>query len=182
MNKALIIMEMQYDFCEGGPIPHANSLNIIPIINKIRNDFNFVIFVNDCHPNNHCSFKNFGGNLNKHCVFNMPGSKIHDGLLINDKDLIINKGTLQKYDTTSAFFDAESIDRPTKLKDYLKMNKITELYFCGNGLDETIFSTLIDAVNYRYKCYVIKNAITYLNKDTYSKCVNYLKTIDVNFI
>ena len=119
MKNALIIIDMQYDFCEGGIIPYQKSLDIIPIINRIRDNYDFIIFIKDHHPENHCSFKEYGGIFPKHCIENSYGCRLHDDLILKNDDLIISRGSLQKYDSNSAFYDAEEINKNTKLKNFL---------------------------------------------------------------
>src|SRR5438045_2922284 len=122
MKTSLIIVNMQYDFCDGGPISYNKSLEIIPLINRIRDEYDKVIFIIDNHPENHSSFKKYGGTYPIHCVENTYGWKIHNDLIIKQEDLIINKGSLQKYDSDSAFYEAESINKESKLKNFLIIN------------------------------------------------------------
>lgn len=182
MKNALIIIDMQYDFCDGGPLAHYNSLEIIPIINRIRDQYDFTIFVGDKHPPNHSSFTSYGGLYPPHCIENTNGSKIHSDLIIRQNDLMIFKGTLQKYDSMSAFYDAEGISKYTKLKNFLNTNNIDNLFFCGNSMENTIFSTIIDAINLKLKCSIIQNAISYYDKKNTDKCTNYLLSLNVKFI
>lgn len=182
MRKALIIVDMQNDYCEGGSMAYKKSLKIIPKINRLRDDFPFVIFTRDLHSENHCSFKQNGGKYPKHCIQGTYGSDIHKDIISKFDDIIINKGTLTEYDSDSIFYDASDIDKLTKLKNLLLVNKITDLYFCGNGLESNIFSSIIDAINFKFKCHIIINCVTYLNKIKAVECINYLKNLDVSII
>lgn len=179
MKNALIIINMQYDYCEGGPLANAHSLENISIINQIREEFDQVIFIRDLHPDNHCSFKQFGGKFPKHCIKDTRGSELHKDMIIKDQDIILSKGTLQKYDSDSIFYDAEDINKQTNLKKILNFNKIDRLYFCGNGFDDTIFSSIIDAINFKFNCFIIKDAIGFIDMDKTNKKLNYLETLDV---
>jgi nicotinamidase/pyrazinamidase len=181
-NVALIIMDMQNDFCNGGPIPHMKSLEIIPQINKIRDEFKHVFLVRELHQANHSSFKEFGGKLHSHCIIDQPGSNFNDHLTISHNDIIVSRGTLQKFDSSSAFYDAEDIKKETNLKHILQMNNINELYFCGIAIDKSIFSTILDAINFKYTCYVYKDCIAYADKDNYEKKIKYLELLGVKFI
>ncbi len=182
MKSALIIMDMQYDFCEGGPMSHDRSLVIIPMINRMRENYNHVIFVKKQLQNNHSIFKQYGGTYPIHCVKGTNGEKIHDDLITKNEDIVIHRGTLQKYDSNSAFYNAEQISNVTRLKQMLNGYDIKNLYFCGNSMDSSIYSTIIDAVNYNFKCYIIKNAVTSSNESKMDECINYLKTLDVSII
>lgn len=183
MKTALIIVDMQYDYCDGGPLPHDNSISIIPTINRIRNDYDHVIFLTKQLQFNHSCFKLYGGVHPSHVVKGTDGQKIHDDLIIKDNDIIITRGSLQKYDSSTGFYDAESIKKETKLKQTLNMHNIDKLYFCGNGIDSSIYSTIIDAVNNNFECYIIEDAITYMDKNEKDKCITYLNnTLHVNFL
>ena len=182
MSKALIIMDMQYDICEGGPLAHENSLKIIPKINTIRDEYDLIIFTVKLHPKNHSSFKQFGGDDPKNCIINTHGCKIHDDLIINNKDIIISRETLQKYSSDSAFFDAEDVEKTTNLKNILLNNNIKDLYFCGNGIESYIFRSVLDAQIYKFNCYIIKDGFSYMNKDKAEECIKFMETNRVLFI
>jgi len=182
MCKALIIIDMQYDLCEGGPLAHENSLNILPIINSIRDNYDVVVIAKKGHPKNHASFKQFGGQYPKNCIEGTDGCLIHDDLIVYDKDILITRGLLQKYSSNSIFYEADEIGRETNLKNILISKQIKELYFCGNGIETSIFSSIMDALSYRFKCHVIKNAISFMDKDKADMCVEFLKNNNVFFI
>lgn len=182
MKNALLIFNMQYDFLDGGAMAHSDSLELIPLINRIKDNFDLVVFIKENHPFNHCTFKQYGGSKPTHAVQSKKGSELHCELLVESKDIIITIGELQKYDSTSGFYNAEPIQKETNLRNILKINKITNLYFCGNGMDSIIFSTILDAINFRFKCYVIKNAVTYMKKQNYDRCIEFLKKNNIIFI
>jgi nicotinamidase/pyrazinamidase len=182
MKSALVIMDMQYDFCESGVLPHEKSLLIIPRINRMRDTYDLIIFVKKQLQYNHSIFKQYGGSFPIHCVVDTNGEHIHDDLIIKTDDIVINRGTLQKYDSNSAFYDAEEIYKETRLKQILLAYNIKNLFFCGNGMENSIFSTIMDAIKNKYKCTVISNAITYLDENKMNTCVEYLQTLDVEFI
>jgi len=179
MKTALIIVDMQYDCCDGGPMAHNNSLNIIPIINRIRDRYDIVIFIKKQYQFNHSSFKQFGGKNPKHCIENTYGAELHKDMIIKEEDIIICRGTLQKYDSNSAFYDADTIENDTRLKYILRINNIRELYFCGNGIDNCIFSSIIDAVNNRFKCTLITDALGYIDKEKAEKSLKYLEGLGI---
>ena len=181
-NVALIIMDMQNDFCDGGSIPNVKSLEIIPQINKLKDEFKLVFLIRELHQANHSSFKEFGGKLPSHCVENTIGSDFNVHLNINKEDIIISRGTLQKFDSSSAFYEAEEIEKQTNLRHILQINNITDLYFCGMNMDTSIFSTIMDAINYKYKNNVYKNCIAYQDEEKYIKTIEYLEKLGVKFL
>lgn len=182
MKTALIIVCMQNDFCNGGSMAFENALEIIPIINRTRDNYDYTIFIKKTYPDNHAIFKEYGGKLPKHCIENTYGQKIHDDIIIKNTDYIINIGCLQKYDSNSAFFEAEDIEKETKLKTILDMNDIKNLYFCGNDMEKVIFSTIMDAINRRYKCYIVENSITFNNKEKSQKLLDYLSMLKIECV
>ena len=182
MPKALIIVDMQYDLCEGGPLAHTDSLKIIPKINSIRDEYDLIIFSIKSHPKNHSSFKQYGGENPKNCILNTYGCKIHDDLIRTSKDIIISRETLQKYSSDSVFFEADDIERTTNLKNILLGHNIKDIYFCGNGIDSLIFRSVLDAQIYKFNCHIIKDGISYMNKEKAKECIKFMEMNRVLFI
>jgi len=177
-KKGLIITDIQYDMCDGGPMANSNSLNIIPKINSIRDNYDLVIFTKKTYNKGHILFKKYP----VHCVENSAGVKLHNELIIRTPDIIINRCSQKDSNSNSVFWDDETICKETKLKYFLKVHDIDKLYFCGNNMDTCIFSTIMDAINYGLKCYVLSDILGYYNKEMCDKKIKYLKTLDVEFI
>ena len=133
--KALVIVDVQNDFCPGGSLAVPEGDKIVPVINKLRSKFDIVIATKDWHPKNHASFasnnpgKKPGDIIDlygkpqilwpDHCVQETIGSDFKKGLDIRSNDIIIFKGTDPKIDSYSGFFDNEKKSK-TKLDDVLK--------------------------------------------------------------
>lgn len=181
MKSALIVIDMQYDICDGGPMANVNSLNIIPIINSIRDNYDFVIFIKKSPPDNSIIFKQNGGIYPRHCVINTHGNDLHNDLIIKQTDLIVNRCTRYNYNSNSGFYDDETTNKQTKLKYFLQVNGIKNLYFCGNNMDTCIFSTVFDALNYKFNCNIIVNVIGYVNKEICDDKIKFLGTLGVKF-
>lgn len=175
---ALIIMHLQNDYLDCGSIGIPNSLEIIPIINRLKQKFKVVIFVKDCHPFDHISFQT----QPKHCIKNTKGVEIHKGVDICSSDYIIHKGLLTLYDSDSAFYDAQIIQKETKLNSILETNNIKNVYICGLTFENEIFSTALDCTKFRYKTYVILDAVCCKNASNQNKVLNFIKTIGVNIV
>lgn len=178
MKNALIITQMQLDYCDGGSLAHEGSLDIIPQINRIHDNFDIVIFANDCHPKNHCSFCK----LPVHCVENTTGCEIHINLFKKVTDYVVSKGKMDKYDSESIFYEAEEIKKENRLKKILIENKADHLFFCGNGIDNCIFSSALDANNLGFKCYIIENMVTYRDKNKMLKSIKFLEQVGIKLI
>ena len=99
MKKALIIVDVQKDFCPGGALPAASAPAAIPVINKIVPQFDYVIASKDWHPEKTIHFDKWP----VHCVANTDGASFHGELQQDKIDLILYKGTGNKDDGYSAF-------------------------------------------------------------------------------
>ena len=126
MSKVLIIVDVQNDFCQGGSLAVPGSLEIIPVINRLKkNDsfFSHILLTKDWHPLQHVSFASthnkrpfksieVNGKVQElwpdHCVAGTKGAELHPLLEVNSNDMIINKGGHIDYDSYSGFeWDAE---------------------------------------------------------------------------
>lgn len=163
MKKALIIVDVQNDFCEGGAleVPGANS--IIPYINLLteKNVYDEIVLTQDWHPANHKSFASNNGrkvgetiNLNgvsqfmwpDHCVQETFGAKFHKDLNREKVTHIIQKGKNPDIDSYSGFQDNNHFMK-TGLEDYLKQHDIQLVEIAGLALDYCVKFTAIDAAN-----------------------------------
>lgn len=182
MRKALIICNYQNDFCIDGAIPIKKSLDIIPIINRIRDKFDIVIFIKDWHPRDHSSFISHGGKWIEHCIQDRYGAEINSGVYVDKMDEIIHKGSLSLYDSYSAFYNAKTVLKETNLNNILKKNNVVDLYFCGLYFEVFIFSSVLDGVMFKYNCYVIDDLSLPKDEKNAVKSRDYLKNINVKFI
>lgn len=185
-KSALLIVDVQNDFCSGGTYEVPRSLTIIPIINRIKDKFDVTIFSKDWHPVDHVSFKGNGGKCPKHCVQYTDGANLHPGLDIDkDRDFIVHKGTNPKYDAYSAFYDSKEIGSRSILYKILEENNITSFFVCGIAAEHGVYSTLLDGIKDRksgYKCYLIKDATVGFDEDKIQKCFSHLQKLGVRII
>lgn len=177
-KSALIVLNLQNDYCDETVMGIVDVLTIIPIINKIRNLFDYVIFVKDWHPKYHSSFKDYGGSYPIHCVQNSVGAELNPGLIVNDTDLIIHKGTLEMHDSDSAFYNAAIIEKESNLRKILEEHNILNLYFCGVMPEQFVFSTVMDAVRFKYSCTIIKDLCLGINNENAEIGYKYLEKLD----
>jgi nicotinamidase/pyrazinamidase len=162
MKKALIIVDVQNDFCENGAlaVPGANS--IIPYINLLmeENVYEQIILTQDWHPQNHKSFASNNGKsvgntivLNgisqfmwpDHCVQNTFGAEFHKDLNREKVTHIVQKGTNIEFDSYSGFQDNNHFIK-TDLADFLKFHDIKLVEIAGLALDYCVKYTCLDAV------------------------------------
>lgn len=150
MKKALIIVDVQKDFCPGGALPAALAPATIPVINKIAPQFDYVVASKDWHPEKTIHFDKWP----VHCVADTDGAAFHAELKQDQIDLILYKGTGNKDDGYSAF-EATNVE----LAGWFKDNKITDVFVCGLTTEYCVKSTALDAIHNGFNTSVIVDAI-----------------------
>jgi nicotinamidase/pyrazinamidase len=172
-DKALIIVDVQNDFCPGGALAVPEGDEIIPVINKISAKFKKVVATQDWHPEGHMSFAvNHPGNKvydvieykgieqvlwPNHCVQGTPGAEFHPDLDTENVDLILRKGNNPEIDSYSAFQENDK-KTLTGLEGYLKTLNVRQTYFCGLALDYCVFYSAMDSKRLGFETYVIIDA------------------------
>jgi len=176
--NALIITDVQNDFCPGGALAIHEGDRIVPQVNRLRTRFDLVVATQDWHPRGHGSFaanhpgKKIGEviDLNGlpqilwpvHCVENTPGAEFHPGLDRRRIARVFHKGADPGIDSYSAFFD-NGHRKATGLGEYLKERGIDEVYFCGLATDYCVKFSALDAVDLGFKTCVIEDACRGVN-------------------
>jgi nicotinamidase/pyrazinamidase len=172
-NDALIIIDIQNDFCPGGALAVRRGDGIIPLINKLSKRFKRVVATQDWHPEDHLSFAvNHPGKKEfdvidyngmeqvlwpSHCVSGTPGAEFHPDLNTENMDLILRKGSNPEIDSYSVFRENDK-ETLTGLEGYLKTLGIKETYLCGLALDYCVFYSAMDAKELGFETHVIIDA------------------------
>lgn len=159
MSNALIVIDVQNDFCPGGALAVAEGNQIVPGINIRMADFDAVILTQDWHPAGHSSFASshegkspfelidmpYGPQVlwPDHCIQGTEGAAFHADL-DTAGDLIIRKGFSPGVDSYSAFFENDQTT-PTGLEGYLKTRAISDLTIVGLALDFCVHFSAVDA-------------------------------------
>lgn len=159
LTHALVVIDMQNDFCPGGALAVTGGDDIVDGINALMADFQTVILTQDWHPAGHSSFASshpgaapmqvvdmpYGPQVlwPDHCIQGTPGAAFHQGLR-TDGDLIIRKGYNPAIDSYSAFFENDHTT-PTGLEGYLRTRGITTLTMVGLALDFCVNYSAVDA-------------------------------------
>ncbi|MFZ6037939.1 MAG: nicotinamidase [Bacteroidota bacterium] len=154
MKNALLIVDVQNDFCPGGALAVNDGDKIVPIINQIEDKFDFVISSQDWHPAATVHFEKWP----PHCIAGTFGADFHPNLITDKIDLKLLKGTGNKDDGYSAF-EATNVS----LIDYLRKNQIQDLYVCGLATDYCVKATVLDAIENGFHTYVITDAVAAVN-------------------
>ncbi len=171
--KALILVDIQNDFCPGGALAVADGDAIIPLANKLMQEVDVVVATQDWHPENHGSFacNNPGkklfdiGELSglpqvmwpTHCVQWSGGAQFHPGLDTRHITRVFPKGTDHTIDSYSGFFD-NGKRKATGLGEWLKAKGMRELLICGLATDYCVKATAIDAAQMGFHTVLIENA------------------------
>jgi nicotinamidase/pyrazinamidase len=170
MPIALLIVDAQYDFMPGGSLAVPGGDEIVRPILKIMNLYDLVVFTQDWHPADHCSFKENGGIWPVHCVQGEQGSAIHEDLFGPEvrklmdagKICLVQKGVNKDVDSYSGFWDNERKHK-TDLDTILKRHKIDEVHLTGIATDYCVKFTALEAVEAGYKVSLIQDACRGVN-------------------
>lgn len=171
--NALIIVDMQNDFVEGGALAVPGGKELVPLVNRLQPHFDLVIATQDWHPANHGSFaanhpgrKTFElvelGGLPQtlwpvHCVQNTPGADFVPGLDRSRWAAVFQKGTDPEIDSYSGLFD-NGKRRATGLGDFLKERGVDQVYVLGLATDYCVKFTALDTLALGFKTSLIEDA------------------------
>ncbi|MGH1423836.1 MAG: bifunctional nicotinamidase/pyrazinamidase [Pseudooceanicola sp.] len=160
MTSALIVIDIQNDFCPGGALAVEGGNTIVAGANAIMSEFDAVILTQDWHPAGHSSFASshagkapfdmiempYGAQVlwPDHCVQGTNGAAFHPDLETDRADLIIRKGYNPAIDSYSAFFENDQ-KTPTGLEGYLRTRGITDLTLVGLATDFCVNFSAVDA-------------------------------------
>ncbi len=159
-DTALIIIDVQNDFCPGGALAVAGGDEVVPLINAMQGDFAARVLTQDWHPADHASFASQHPGLAPfaatemaygtqvlwpdHCIQGSPGAAFHADLSTTGADLVIRKGFRRGIDSYSAFFENDKTT-PTGLEGYLRTRGLTRLTLVGLATDFCVAYSALDA-------------------------------------
>lgn len=171
-DSALIVIDVQNDFCPGGSLAVEGGDKVIPVINKLMPEFPLVVATKDWHPENHISFasqhhKEPGTVIEvqgdktvlwpEHCVQGSNGAEFRSSLDTRYINLVLHKGTKRELDSYSAFFENDH-KTPTGLEHYLKGLGFSKLFVVGLAEDVCVYFTATDARRVGFEVAVIRDA------------------------
>ena len=180
MPHALIVVDMQVDFCPGGALAVGGGDQLVTPINAMMGDFDAVILTQDWHPADHASFAPnhpgakpfdqvqmpYGPQVlwPVHCVIGTAGAGFHPGLDVTRADLILRKGFRPGIDSYSAFFENDHAT-PTGLAGYLRDRDLQQLSFVGLAHDFCVAWSALDAARLGFRARVIEEACRAIDLD-----------------
>jgi nicotinamidase/pyrazinamidase len=172
-TEALIVIDVQNDFCPGGALAVAGGDAILPRINALMDEFQTVVMTQDWHPANHASFAaNHPGATPfsliampygpqvlwpSHCVQGTEGAAFHPALRTSPAQLTLRKGFRARIDSYSAFFENDRITA-TGLHGYLQERGVKNLTLVGLATDYCVAYSGLDAARLGYAVTVLEGA------------------------
>ncbi|AXT27925.1 bifunctional nicotinamidase/pyrazinamidase [Ruegeria sp. AD91A] len=179
MTHALLVIDVQNDFCPGGALAVAEGDEIVAPINAMMDEFDAVILTQDWHPAGHSSFASSHDGKNPfelielpygpqvlwpdHCVQGTQGAGFHPELR-TDGDLILRKGFRGAIDSYSAFFENDH-QTPTGLKGYFDTRGIDHLTLVGLATDYCVHFSAVDAARLGFGVTVRMDACRAIDMD-----------------
>ena len=172
-RAALVVIDLQYDFCPGGALAVPDGHAIVPMVNGLIARFDHVILTQDWHPEGHLSFASSHDGLAPfgtttlhygeqtlwpdHCVQETAGAEFHDELDWGKAELVIRMGFRKAIDSYSAFFENDRTT-PTGLGGYLRERGITDLTLVGLATDFCVAFSALDAAKLGFRTTVLTDA------------------------
>jgi len=179
MTSALIVIDVQNDFCTGGGLAVPGGEEVVVDINAMMADFDAVVLTQDWHPAGHSSFASSHSGASPydmmdmvygpqvlwpdHCVQGTQGAEFHADLRV-DADLILRKGFRPAIDSYSAFFENDQ-STPTGLEGYLRSRDISDLTMVGLATDFCVHFSAVDAARLGFKVSVRLDACRAIDLD-----------------
>lgn len=172
-TDALLVIDLQNDFCPGGALAVDGGDEIVPVVNALAERFDHVLLTQDWHPPKHISFARahpgtqpymsiaapYGSQTlwPDHCVQGTVGAELHTGLAMPHAELILRKGFRANIDSYSAFLENDHFTA-TGLAGYLRERGLKRIFLCGLAYDYCVRFSAIDGTALDFECLVIEDA------------------------
>lgn len=179
-NEAILVIDVQTDFCPGGALAVTGGDEIVAPINALVPEFPVRVFTQDWHPADHLSFASqhagaepftttempYGTQVlwPDHCIIGSDGAAFHPRLDTRPADLIIRKGFRREIDSYSAFYENDHVT-PTGLEGYLRTRGVDTVTLVGLATDYCVNYSAVDAANLGFKVRVIESLCRAIDLD-----------------
>ncbi|HEX4311768.1 MAG TPA: bifunctional nicotinamidase/pyrazinamidase [Acidobacteriaceae bacterium] len=179
-RDALIVVDVQNDFCPGGALAVPDGDAVIPMIDGIAPRFEHIVVTQDWHPRGHCSFASrYEGKKPfevvelasgeqrlwpDHCVQGTRGAELHPDLRLERAEMILRKGFRKEVDSYSAFFENDHTT-PTGLAGYCQERGLERMFFAGLAYDFCVGFSALDARRSGFEAVVIRDACRGIDVD-----------------
>lgn len=176
-QDALLVVDVQNDFCSGGALAVAEGESVIPVIHRIAPLFDHILLTQDWHPPGHCSFASSHRTQGAskaaegrdqtlwpdHCVQGTPGADFHPALRLARAELILRKGFRRELDSYSAFFENDQTTS-TGLAGYCRERGLRRMFCTGLAYDFCVGFSAVDARKCGFDAVVIADACRAINQ------------------
>lgn len=179
-NQALIVIDVQNDFCPEGSLAVPDGDAVVDGINRLLNEFRVRVFTQDWHPADHSSFAGnhpgrkpfetvelpYGTQVlwPDHCVQGSRGAEFHPRLKTDPADMVIRKGFRAEIDSYSAFFEND-METPTGLEGYLRTREVDHVVCVGLATDFCVRFSAVDAVRLGFSATVYEDGCRAIDLD-----------------
>jgi nicotinamidase/pyrazinamidase len=160
-SSALVLVDIQNDFCPGGALAVAEGDRIVEVVNRLVPEFQLIISTQDWHPADHISFKAQGGPWPPHCVRGTTGAELHAALDQSGIGYYFRKASSPDKDAYSEFEGTD--DEGRTLDHVLKSHDIARIYVVGLATDYCVKATVLDGVKLGYDVCVVTDAVRAVN-------------------
>jgi nicotinamidase/pyrazinamidase len=175
-KSALVVVDVQRDFCEGGALAAANTLSLLPLLRRFiaeaKRQGALVVYTQDWHPPDHSSFKANGGPWPVHCVAGTPGAELMPPLKAETGDIGIHKGVGVNGAGYSGFDE-------TPLQQQLRDKGITRVGVAGIATEYCVRATALDALKAGFDTTVLENLIRAVQEAEVPQVLAELKQVGV---
>ncbi len=172
-NEALLIIDVQNDFCPGGALAVPEGDAVVPLVNALIDRFSVKVLTQDWHPQDHHSFAGNHQDMEPfsttqlhygtqvlwphHCVQGTSGAAFHADLRVDNCDMVMRKGFRAEIDSYSAFFENDQ-KTPTGLAGYLRERGVDAVTLVGLATDFCVRYSALDAVKLGFQVRVLEEA------------------------
>lgn len=175
-TDALLIVDVQNDFCHGGALPVPMGERVVSPINRISRKFEHVAASRDWHPHDHCSFSDEPKYVDKswpaHCVEHTPGAEFHGDLHVPLDAYVVNKGTDSDEEAYSAFSEGS-------LAGELERRGVTRVFVSGLATDYCVKATALDAVAAGFETMLVEDACKGIADETVAEALSEMQAAGV---
>lgn len=178
-KAAVIVVDVQRDFCEGGALAAHDTLSLLQPLNTFitsaREHGHLIVFTQDWHPPNHSSFQANGGPWPIHCVAGSVGAELTPPLVARSNDLIIRKGITRDDEGYSMF-------EHTRLANQLQQYGVTSVGICGIATEYCVRATALDAIRAEFDVWLLTDLIRPIDPNKTETVISELKSASFHAI
>ena len=180
-TDALIVVDIQNDFLDGGTVPVEGALALVKglttLSRRVHSAGGSVIATQDWHTDKHLGFAEHGGKWPAHCVQGMEGASFHPNLKLPVGSIVVRKGADPKIDAKSAFTESP-------LEETLRRHSVERLFICGVPTELTVLETALDARSLGFETFVVEDGIAALTREAaeVAGAIEKMKRAEIEFV